>query len=73
MKDQERGLYRKYDVKRVGDPVGKHDHCKYFVLDLTHDKHAIRALHRYVYSCESEFPQLARDLRTLLTELGETP
>lgn len=74
--DQELGLYRKYDVSRVDGSSGqgeKHEFCKYFVLDLTHDKHAIRALHRYIYSCESEFPLLARDLRQLLSDLGETP
>lgn len=40
------GLMHKYDVQRVNDPAGKHDDCRYFVLDPQHDpiaRHALRA------------------------------
>ena len=61
--DQERGLYRKYRVERLNDPIGKHSGCEYYVLDLMHDKHAAPALLAYAASCEAEFPALAGDLR----------
>ena len=59
------GIYYKYIVRRVHDPEGKHDRCKYFVLDLTHDKFAAAAARAYADACESEFPALAQDLRAL--------
>ena len=43
-------------------PGEKHCGCKYFVLDLTHDKHAIAAIRAYADSCCVEFPLLAADL-----------
>jgi len=61
--DYGRGLYRKYDVSRVGDESGKHDDCDYFVLDLVHDPHAKAALLAYADSCDVYFPLLASDLR----------
>lgn len=60
--DQTRGIYRKYDVERLGDVAGKHKDCYYFVLDRVHDRHAIPALEAYAESCKEEFPELARDL-----------
>lgn len=63
MSDQEKGLYRKYRVERINDAEGKHDDCEYFVLDLVHDKFAVAALAAYADACETEFPQLAADLR----------
>jgi hypothetical protein len=67
--DRQMGLYNKYDIKRsdgTDGPGGKHEHCEYFVLDLTHDPHARPAIAAYAESCEIEFPRLARDLRELL-------
>ena len=61
--DQQRGLYRKYEVKRLRDPAHKHDNCNYFVLDLNHDRHGRAALRAYAESCKDEFPLLAADLR----------
>lgn len=61
--DSERGVYRKYSVQRLNDPTGKHRECTYFVLDEVHDKFAGPALRAYADACESEFPDLARDLR----------
>jgi hypothetical protein len=61
--DIERGIYRKYEVRRVSDPTGKHDDCDYYVLDPTHDPFAIPAMRAYASACEAEYPQLAADLR----------
>lgn len=69
MGDKTRGLYGKFYVSRVdgsGLPGGKHDGCDYFVLDLTHDKHAASALRAYADSCAAEYPLLAADLRAKL-------
>lgn len=66
--DRQRGLYNKYTVTRndgSSGPSGKHEHCSYYVLDLTHDTHAKAALLAYAASCEKEFPSLASDLRAL--------
>lgn len=41
------GLLHKYDVKPVTDPLGKHDDCRYFVLDPQHDPFARAALAAY--------------------------
>lgn len=65
MNDKSKGLYDKYTVYRNdgGSAVGaKHQHCEYFVLDLTHDKHARLALFAYADSCRKEYPLLAEDL-----------
>lgn len=63
--DKNRGLYDKFVVKRTDGrdaPGQKHEKCSYFVMDLTHDKHAIPALMAYALSCKAEFPTLAADL-----------
>ncbi len=65
------GLYPKFHVGRTDLshlPGRKHHGCEYFVLDLTHDKHARAALLAYADSCESEFPILAADLRKKAAE-----
>lgn len=67
--DTERGLYNKWIVHRMGDQTAKHDRCRCFVLDLTHDKHARAALISYAASCEAEYPVLAADLRKLVSTL----
>jgi hypothetical protein len=67
MTDETRGVYRKYRVERLNDPTGKHDECAYFVLDITHDRHARNALCAYANSCRVEFPQLAADLHAMLS------
>lgn len=66
MGDKSRGLYNKFVVERrdgSSDIGGKHYGCEYFVLDLTHDKHAAAALRAYADSCAEEYPLLAADLR----------
>jgi hypothetical protein len=66
MGDKTRGLYQKFTVLRndgkhmFGE---KHHGCEYFVLDLTHDKHAKAALLAYAESCKDEYPLLSHDLR----------
>lgn len=65
MGDKSRGLYHKFTIKRTDGqsaPGRKHDGCQYFVLDVTHDVHAIPALLAYAKSCRKEYPLLARDL-----------
>lgn len=68
MGDPNRGLYQKFTrIERADgqhEPGRKHADCEYFVLDLDHDPHAYAALLAYARSCESEYPLLARDLRT---------
>jgi hypothetical protein len=46
-KDAKRGLYGKFRVTRSDGSSGaggRHERCKYFVLDLTHDQFAKAAL-----------------------------
>lgn len=64
--DTQRGLYAKFNVSRTDGssaPGGKHDGCDYFVLDVTHDKHAPAALAAYAASVAATYPQLASDMR----------
>lgn len=75
--DKSRGLYGKYRIERVDGssmPGRKHEACQYFVLDLTHDKHALPALEAYAISCQDEYPLLARDLMAIsrMAQKGET-
>lgn len=60
-----RGLYGKFFIARVDGrdkPGEKHAGCDYFVLDLTHDKHALPAIRAYARDCKAERPQLSADL-----------
>lgn len=66
--DKELGLYNKFEVRRTdggSEPGRKHEHCKYFVLDLTHDKHAPPAIRTYAQFCKSEYPALSDELNAL--------
>lgn len=63
--DRQRGLYRKFEVMRTDGSSGpgqKHEHCRYFALDLTHDPHARYAAAAYAESVMFDNPQLANDL-----------
>ena len=66
MGDRQRGLYGKFRVKRTdgsSEVGGKHEGCDYFVLDLTHDPHAIPALRTYAASARNDgYDLLADDL-----------
>ena len=64
MNRQTTGIYHKFNVERVdgsSQPGMKHSGCKYFVLDLTHDKHAPAAMAAYADSCREKYPALADD------------
>lgn len=74
MSEQRDGLYTKYVIRRMDGrdaPGEKHENCTYYVLDLTHDKHAIPAIHAYADSCREENPKLALDLEMLAAERME--
>lgn len=61
--EKDRGLYRKYEVRRVEDPAGKHEQCFYYVLDLVHDPIALEALSVYArIAREHGYESLADDL-----------
>lgn len=61
--EREQGLLHKYDARRVSDPEGKHDDCRYFVLDPQHDPIAREALRFYARRAGSEgYHALASDL-----------
>lgn len=65
MTDNDRGLYRKYEIRRTdgsSEPGGKHACCRYFVLDLTHDPFAMPALRAYAKACSNSHPYLAKEL-----------
>ncbi len=68
MGDKTKGLYEKFTVTRTdgkSGPGAKHEGCKYFVLDLIHDKHAVAAIYAYAESCKNEYPLLSKDLNAL--------
>lgn len=64
--DTKRGLYAKFTVERTDGssaPGAKHHDCRYFVLDLNHDSHAIPAILAYARSARKDgFEALAGDL-----------
>ena len=65
------GLLRKYEVRRVNDPTGKHDACRYFVLDPQHDPIAVQALMWYgAKARQAGYEALASDLFAWLDDLG---
>lgn len=61
------GLEARFEVSRIGDTAGKHDACRYFVLDPQHDPTARWAIEAYAQ--ETPNSALARDLRAWLAEL----
>jgi hypothetical protein len=65
--DRQKGLdLDKYKVERADGSTregGKHADCKYFVLDLRHDKFAGNALEAYAQACKEEYPRLSLELR----------
>lgn len=69
MGDRSRGLFNKYVVRRTDGADqhgGKHFGCTHFVLDTTHDPHAIPALRAYAASVrEDGYTALADDLDKL--------
>jgi len=64
------GIYEKFVVTRTdgsSEPGGKHEHCRYFVLDISHDPFAIPALRAYAEACAAESPVLSVELHTLVS------
>jgi len=63
------GLYEKFKVERTDGssaPGKKHDGCRYFVLDITHDPLAAPALIAYAKAArEAGYGPLADDLERL--------
>lgn len=72
MSDTTRGIYHKFNVTRTdgsSEPGGKHEFCRYFVLDRDHDPHAAYALAAYAQACAKTHPVLAGDILAML--IGE--
>jgi len=67
--DTERGMFGKFYVKHMHDPEGKHDECRYFVLDPQHDQVARDALAIYEANIRPTKPKLADDIRAWLAGL----
>lgn len=67
--DKKRGLYTKFHVERLVDPEGKHDNCFFFVLDVNHDVHSLKALMAYIESCKLDYPLLAKDLKGKIMDI----
>lgn len=63
------GLERRYTVRKINDPEGKHDACRYFVLDPQHDPIAREALRHYASLVRPL--ALAADLDAWLNEITE--
>lgn len=68
--DKKRGVYKRYEVKRLNDLDGKHDDCFLFVLDIDHDPFAVPALNSYIDACEHDYELLAHSLTHVLTSRG---
>lgn len=67
--DMKRGLYKKFNVTRAdgsSGPGGKHEGCRYYVLDLTHDPFSVQALEAYAKACKEKFPLLHDDLMDIV-------
>lgn len=61
--EQERGLETRYYVRRMDDVSGKHDDCRYFILDPQHDAIAEKALRFYAeHARQAGYGALAADL-----------
>lgn len=70
----QRGLYRKFNVSRTDgstEPGGKHEDCRFFVLDIDHDPFAIPALRAYAEACGDKYPELANDLLEITDPFNE--
>lgn len=65
-KKKQLGLYNKFRVireDREDRPGYRHHECRYFVLDMSHDPHAIPALRAYAKSARADgYAVLADDL-----------
>jgi hypothetical protein len=65
----EGGLHQKYRIERLGDMAGKHDKCRYFVLDPRHDPLAREVLMIYATKAEAQGnTELAADIYAWIRE-----
>ena len=74
--DKHKGLHKKFNVTRAdgsSEPGGKHEDCRYFVLDIDHDPFAIPALRAYAHACAESHPDLAADLFELVGQGTDEP
>lgn len=66
------GLEARYEVVKVNDPTGKHDECRYFVLDPLHDPIAREALTTYAIRARlAGYAQLSKDLLDWVADIEE--
>jgi len=69
MGDKAKGLYQKFTVARTDGSSkkgGKHEGCRYFVLDIDHDPLALHALRVYAKDARSAgYSLLADDLEAM--------
>lgn len=66
------GVMPKYHVERLADFEGKHDECRYFVLDPKHDPFARIALDRYADQAQAYgYKELALDIWGWLVEIDQ--
>lgn len=65
------GLESRYLVTKINDPEGKHENCRYFVLDPKHDEFALKALEEYANRCSYAYPELADDLESWIKEIRD--
>lgn len=75
MADPNRGIFHKYDVRRLDgtDAKGeKHYGCGLFVLDTVHDPFATPALIAYAEACRDKMPKLAADIERMLAGVTMT-
>jgi hypothetical protein len=72
---KQKGLYTKYNVSRTdgsSEPGGKHEKCRYFVLDLDCDPLAIPGAIAYAIAARKEgYEVLADDLIQVAEELRQ--
>lgn len=74
MSSIEKKLYHKYNVIRADGrdlPGEKHHGCKYFVLDVSHDKHALVAVRAYADSIAMGNPIFAAILYDWIRRMEE--
>lgn len=63
MSAKDSGLEARFHVKKIKDPAGKHDGCRYFVLDPMHDPIAEGVLRIYADEARRRgYEALADDL-----------
>lgn len=62
---EQQGMFSKFHVERVDGSSakgGKHHGCRYWVLDLDHDKHAPAAMRGYAEDCKETHPILSAEI-----------